>query len=121
MSRNLSIILFASITPPDTLGDLFGDIVKESETVDDYDTEDTAVEIKINGKEYTCASAGADLDFARDDDGDVIVYDYMYQGTGSTITWDHLEKQKNELEAWARSVCKRHHCTYSIFVSAHYF
>lgn len=121
MSRNLSVILFVSLTPPDTLGDLFGDIVKESETVEDYDEGDTVAEIKILEKDYTCTSVIDDYPFAWDNDGDVIVYDYIYEETGSTITWGHLEKQKNELEAWARSVCKRHHCTYRIFVSAHYF
>lgn len=54
-------------------------------------------------------------------EGDIVLHDFITYGYGKKIIWAALENQKNNLEAWAKGICERHHCTYKIFVTANYW
>jgi len=54
-------------------------------------------------------------------EGDIIVFDMVTYGYGEVIEWDDLEKQKQELEEWAKFMCDKFHCNYKIFVTANYW
>ena len=54
-------------------------------------------------------------------EGDLVFFAFVTYGYGEPITWAKLEKQKNELEAWAKGICERHQCSYEISVAANYW
>lgn len=54
-------------------------------------------------------------------EGDIVLLDMVTYGFGDAIEWSKLEQQKNELEAWAKDICRNFHCSYKIFITANYW
>ena len=48
--------------------------------------------------------------------GPLFFFDLVIDGYGEKISFDELAKLKENLDAWSKAVCKKHHCEYEIFV-----
>ena len=55
------------------------------------------------------------------DEGDIVIFDLFTYGYGRVKEWSALEKQKDELEKWAKEMCEKFSCSYKIFVTANYW
>jgi len=53
--------------------------------------------------------------------GSIVFWDLVTYGYGEVVHWRDLDKQKKALEKWAKNICKQHHCSYDIFISANYW
>ena len=119
MSTHPNAILMAVLTPDNLARKTYRDILTES----DHDETDIRLGGE-NGNEYHTLVMESEYD---DDyqitanEGDIVVFDMVTYGYGDTITWDRLEEQKNQLEEWAKDICKRHHCSYQLVVTANYW
>jgi len=54
-------------------------------------------------------------------EGSVVVFAHVTYGFGESVTWNNFEKEKKSLSEWADDVCKKHHCSFEIWVSANYW
>ena len=68
--------------------------------------------------EIRFADGGA---FASGCAADIILWDLVTYGYGERISWADIESQKDALEEWAKAICKKHKCSYEIFISANYW
>ncbi len=48
--------------------------------------------------------------------GTLFFFDLVMSGYGEKISFNELAKLKENLDAWSKAVCEKHHCEYEIFV-----
>jgi len=119
MSTHPNVILMCILTPNDLARKTFRTIVGEKEA----DSGNTA-EVTIKGKDYYVEVME---DEYNDDwqisakEGDIVVFDMVTYGYGDNVEWETLEKQKQDLEVWAKEICERLSCAYKIVVAANYW
>jgi hypothetical protein len=117
MSIHPNAILLLTITPEDLARKTYRAILDDAKVEDDGD-------IKIDGVDYHHRVMEEEYDESYQisaKEGDIALFDLVTYGYGETIEWAKLEAQKNNLEAWAKGVCEKHHCTYKIFITANYW
>lgn len=54
-------------------------------------------------------------------ENDLVFYDLVTYGYGSTITWQNLCKRQQALETWAAAMAEKFNCKYNIVVGANYW
>ena len=117
MSTHPNVILLLTLTPDGLARKTYRAIVGAN-----ADPDDAALE--IGGERYNVRVMEDDYDDGFQisaKEGDIIIFDYVTYGYGEKIAWDKLEAQKVALEAWAKEAAERHHCTYTISVTANYW
>ncbi|MGD9157169.1 MAG: hypothetical protein PVG39_02060 [Desulfobacteraceae bacterium] len=117
MSTHPNVILMAVLKPDDLARKTMREILAEFKVENDDD-------IKIGSKDYIWIIMEDDYDEGyqiSSDEGDLIFFDLVTYGYGEFINWEKLEKQKQELEIWAKDICEKHNCQYEIRVSANYW
>ena len=76
----------------------------------------------LNGYVITVMNDDYDEDYQiTANEGDLVVHGFMTYGYGESIIWDDLLAEKGRLEKWAKDICKRYKCEYSIHVAANYW
>lgn len=117
MSTHPNAILLLTLTPEDLSRKTWRNILqKENITTDD--------DIKIGEHEYRHKIMESDYEKGYQisaQEGDIIVFDMITYGYGELIKWQDLEKQKQELEKWAKDICDKFQCSYQIFITANYW
>jgi hypothetical protein len=116
MNTHPNAILMVALTPDDLSRKTMRAILEEGET--------NCGDIVIGSADYHSVIMESDYDegfqvSARE--GDLVFLDMVTYGYGETVLWQKLEEQKNELEEWAKDICKRHNCSYEIYVTANYW
>lgn len=119
MSAHPNVILMAVLKPDGLSRKTMREIVAEypSKHNEEY-------YIGIGEKDYSSTIMESDYDDEWQiaaDEGDLIFLDFVTYGYGRWIAWNDLEKQKVELEKWAKEVSKKFHCSFEIRVSANYW
>lgn len=117
MGIHPNAILLLTLTPDDLARKTYRNILADTNTEDDYD-------IKIEGNNYHYRIMEDSYDKSYQiaaKEGDIILFNYITYGYGEVIEWDEVEKQKKELEAWAKMICEKHNCSYKIFITANYW
>jgi hypothetical protein len=117
VSTHPNAILLLTLTPDDLARKTYRSILEHCGVKDDDS-------IKISGHDYTHKVMESDYYGGYQisaTEGDIIVFNMVTYGYGDVIEWKTLEEQKNELEQWAKDICKRFNCSYKIFVTANYW
>lgn len=117
MGTHPNAILMAHLTPDDLSRKTMRAILAEAGVEDDND-------IPIGQADYHHLILDGDWDDGYQiggQEGDLVFFDFVTYGYGEQVAWDDLEKQKNDLEAWAKATSEKHHCAYRISVSANYW
>ena len=89
----------------------------------DYSRDDIG-EIKIGNYKYSPIVMEEDYDEClqiKAREGDLVFYNLITYGYGETISWEDLEKAKNDLGKWGEKMCKKYNCNMKIEVSANYW
>lgn len=121
MSTHPNVILMVALTPGDLSRKTMRNILKDN-GIREEDFDDG--ELMIAGEDYTHAIMESDYHEGYQisaKEGDLIFFDFVTYGYGETVKWSDLEAQKRALEAWAKKMCKKFSCTYSIIVTANYW
>lgn len=119
MSTHPNAILMVALTPHELARKTYRAILEANGCKDDDDTD-----FKIGDESYNSFVAESDYEDGVQisaKEGDLVFYDLITYGYGEKKPWHEVEKQKNELEAWARDMCQRFKCDYEIFISANYW
>lgn len=117
MSTHPNAILLVTITPGGLSRRTMAAILAETNTDADSD-------LKLGLYSYHHKVMESDYDEGWQiaaKEGDLLFFDLVTYGYGEQVPWEKLEAQKMELEAWAKGICERHHCTYAISVTANYW
>ncbi len=123
MSTHPNALLICRFTPDDLVRKTYRAILSDSGIdmeADDYEDDD----INISGEDYHHFVAEEDYDSGWQisaPEGSIVVFNLITYGYGKDVEWDVLVKQKDELEARAKTVAEKHHCKYRISVSANYW
>lgn len=118
MSSHPNVMLQLVLTPDNLARKTYRAILDGEGISDDDD------EIKINGTGYRHKVMEDDYD---DDnqisakEGDIVIFDLVTYGYGEKIEWQDLEARKTDLEAWATTICDKHQCSQTIFITANYW
>lgn len=118
MSTHPNVILLLTLTPEGLARKTMRDILTAAGSGEDDD------QIKIGGVDYYPIIMEGDYDDRyqlTSKAGDLLFFDYATYGYGEQIEWSKLEAQKKSLEAWAITICEKHHCSYKISVTANYW
>ena len=121
MSTHPNAMLLLELKPDDLSRKTYRAILEDAGVKDDGDDSQG---IKIGPHEY--------LHRVMEDDyyepsqvaatpGSIVLWDLVTYGYGERIGWGDLETRKMDLERWAQDVCKKHKCSYGIFISANYW
>lgn len=115
MSTHPNAMLILRLTPDDLARKTYRAILAKQDGTD---------RIVIGGVGYYCEVM--ESDYLEDvqisaPEGDIVVWHYVTYGYGETISWDDLVEQKAALEQWAKDICSRHKCQYSIVAGANYW
>ena len=124
MSAHPNVVLLLLLTPEDLTRRTMKKIVEMYDGQVHEDEDETSREIKIAGENYYIEPMeGNYLESWQisGKEGDIAVFDLVTYGYGESIVWEKLEKQKQELEKWAKAVCEQFHCNYQIFITANYW
>jgi hypothetical protein len=117
MSSHPNVILMVVFTPDDLPSKTLRDILLDNDA-DEYDY------IKVGGKKYRAIlmrdEYDSDIQIGAKEN-DLVFYDLVTYGYGDKITWQTLSEQQQSLEAWAKAMAEKFHCTYAIEVSANYW
>lgn len=120
MSTQPNAILLLCLKPNDLARKTLRAILAEKGN--EADSEDARVKIGAEKHSIMVMENGYDEGFQiTADEGDIIVFSYVTYGFGERIAWDNLVEKKAAFEAWAKGICERHKCSYSIFVTANYW
>lgn len=117
MSTHPNAILLLTLSPEGLSRKTMSAILSETGTKDDDD-------VKVGDHDYHHRVMESEYD---DDwqlsakEGDLLFFDLLTYGYGEQVLWEDLEKQKNKLEEWARGICERHHCSFTISITANYW
>lgn len=117
MSQHPNAILMVALKPDGLSRKTMREIFLEAQVDVDHD-------IKIGSTKYCCIVMESDYEEGNQiagEEGDLIFFDMVTYGYGKVITWEKLERQKQDLEQWATGICERHHCNYTISVTANYW
>lgn len=119
MSTHPNVILLLILTPQGLARKTMKDIRADGNVADDDDAD-----IKIDDASYHNIVLEEDYDDGwqiGSKVGDLLFFDLVTYGYGEQIEWSKLEAQKKSLEAWAITICEKHHCSYKISVTANYW
>ncbi len=117
MDTHPNVILLVALTPDGLARKTMRDILEE-----EYIGKDCDVHIGPNKYHHFVAESDYEEDYQiSSKEGSLIFFNMATYGYGEDISWAKLESRKDSLEEWARGVCKRHHCTYEIKVTANYW
>lgn len=121
MSTHPNAMLLLELTPDDLSRKTYRAILADAEVKDEGDESE---DIKIG--QHTYMHRVMEDDYYEDSQvaatsGSIVLWDLVTYGYGERIAWGELEMRKTELERWAQDVCKKHKCSYAIFVSANYW
>lgn len=86
--------------------------------------DDELDDLKIADEEYNFIVMESDYHEGYQisaDEGDLVFFDMVTYGYGDTIEWSKLEKQKNDIEQWAKDTSQKHNCSYKIVITANYW
>jgi hypothetical protein len=117
MSFHPNAVLMLVLTPDDLARKTHGAIISHLCIADDD-------EIEIGDDSYNHKVMEDDYDENSQlsaPEGSIIVWNMVTYGYGEVIKWSKLELQKNELEEWAKEICKMFNCSYEIYISANYW
>ena len=123
MSTHPNVILLLSLTPDDLSRKTKRSIVSNNRLDQDSDSEDDD-RIKIGDNSYYIEIMEDEYDDSwqiSGNEGDIIIFSLVTYGYGEKVSWNDLEKRKNELEEWAKVTCETYHCSYQIDVTANYW
>ena len=87
-------------------------------------TEDDDEDFKIGSEKYHVKILESDYEEGYQisaDEGDILVFDLVTYGYGEKISWEKLAAHKEELEEWAKQMCEKFSCSYTIWVTANYW
>lgn len=118
MSTHPNVILMSVFTPENTSRKTMKNILEEMGVTDPEN------DVKIAGKDYHHEVMESDYQESWQisaNEGDLIFFDLVTYGYGDVIGWTDLEKQKNDLEDWSKTMSEKHHCTYLIKITANYW
>jgi len=118
MSTHPNTILMVALSPHGLTRKTLQAIRDEAGVTEDYH------EIKIGGRDYSATVFEGDYDEGyqiASKEGDIVLHQHITYGYGESVTWDELQKAKEELEEWAKGICERHACDYQIRISANYW
>ena len=120
MSTHPNVILLVSLNPDGLTRKTLREILADAKVA----TDEQDAEIKISGQDYSYAVM--ESDYLEDwqisgYEGDIVFFRLITYGYGEKVKWADLEKEKSDLEQWAKSICEKFHCRYDIFVTANYW
>jgi len=118
MSAHPNVILLCRLKPDDLARKTLRSIRAEMEAEEDEG------DFNIGTSTYHTKLLESDYDDSWQiggDEGDILVFDLVTYGYGEDIAWDKLNAQKAELEEWAKKVCEKFSCSYTIAVTANYW
>lgn len=121
MSTHPNAMLLLEMTPDNLSRKTYRAILEDSGVKDEGENSEG---IKIG--QHTYMHRVMENDYDEDSQvaanpGDIVLWDLVTYGYGERIGFGELETRKRELERWAQDVCKKHQCSYAIFVSANYW
>lgn len=120
MSTHPNVILMAHLTPDDLARATYRAIRNEAGIPED----EVCPEISISGTDYYVKVMEEDYDEDNQisaKEGDIVLYHLVTYGFGEAIEWEKLAKLKDDLQAWCRAACEKHHCTFKILIGANYW
>lgn len=118
MSTHPNAILLLTLTPDNLSRKTWRDILEKS----NVDKEDG--KIKIGDHDYCHRVMESDYYEGMQisaKEGDIVFYNMITYGYGDVMEWSKLEKQKIDLEEWAKIICNKFNCSYKIFITANYW
>jgi hypothetical protein len=118
MSTHPNVILMAKLTPENTSRKTMREILAV------HGITDPERDVRIGDEDYHHVVMESDYDDGYQigaKEGDLVFFDLVTYGYGETITWETLQSQKDQLEAWAKDIGERFKCSYEICVSANYW
>lgn len=118
MSMHPNVILMVAIKPDDLSRKTFRAIVGEN-----YDPDEGGT-VTIGGEDYNAIIMEDEYYEGFQvsaDEGDLVFLNMVTYGYGKRISWTDLEAKKRDLEAWAEDICKKHHASYVISVTANHW
>jgi len=126
MSTHPNAILLLTLTPDDLTRKTWRSILQEAKVYkwNEEGAIDEEGEIAIGDKKYSQKVMEDDYYEGMQisaKEGDIAIFNMVTYGYGEVIEWAKLEKQKNELEEWAKVMCEKFHCNYKIFITANYW
>ena len=119
MSTHPNVILLCRLKPDDLSRKTLRSIRVEMGVGEDDDAD-----FKIGEGSYHVQIMESDYDEdwqIGGDEGDILVFDLVTYGYGESITWDKLTAQKAELDEWAKKICEKFSCSYTVVVTANYW
>lgn len=121
MSTHPNAMLLLELTPDDLSRKTYRAILADAGGKDEGDDSEG---IKIG--QHTYMHRVMEDDYYEDSQvaakpGSIVLWDLVTYGYGERIGWRALEERKDDLDEWAARMCKKHHCSYAIFVSANYW
>jgi len=117
MSTHPNVILLCALKPDGLARKTYRQLVAEMGVKEDED-------FPIGSQKYHAKVMETDYDDDWQigaDEGDILVFDLVTYGYGEKIKWDELSTRKDELEQWAKQMCEKFTCSYSIWVTANYW
>lgn len=119
MSRHPHTLLLCILTPDDLARKTYRAILAEH----DSDSDDPAIDIGTD--EYTVslvedAEEGVEELQITAPAGSIVVWGFLTYGYREQCAWEDAVRRKEALELWAQGICRRHHCSYTISLSANY-
>jgi hypothetical protein len=119
MRTHPNVILKLTLTPDDLARKTYRAILAEANVtapdLGDIQVGDTGYHSYVAEEDYN------DSYQLSAPEGSIVVFRFVTYGYGEEIVWDVLDQQKCELEAWAKGICERHHCSMTISVAANYW
>jgi hypothetical protein len=120
MGTHPNAILMVVLTPDElsrkTMRDILGN---------DYERDGNSIVIDdLGGHDYHSLIMEDSFDEGFQiaaNEGDLVFFKFITYGYGDAIVWKELESVKYQLEQWAQKICKEHHCSYSIQITANYW
>lgn len=119
MSTHPNAILLVEFSPDDLPRKTFKAIAAEI-----GDPDDDEPNAEIEGGYYHSLLMESNFDESLQiggHAGNIIFWGCATYGYGDTLEWSELEAKKIALEAWASGIATRHHCGYTIRITANYW
>ena len=120
MSMHPNTLLLCILTPDDLARTTYRAILDEH----NIDADDPELHI---GDHHYLVDIVEDADEGLADpqidapEGSIVVHGFLTYGYRKQCSWDDAARRKEALELWAQGICRRHHCSYTISLSANYW
>lgn len=118
MISHPNVILMSVFTPDDLVRRTVRAICPNAEQ-DEY-----SHCLEIGGDDYSISIMESDYEDSMQisaKEGDFVVHKFMTYGYGEKISLQDLNDKAKALEIWSEEICKKHSCTYKIFIGANYW